>query len=78
MIFRLPAGNVSQQLLRGWLPGVAVVSVLVLWPQLVIPIVSGNWVVAVPLALGLLLVFRLVPSLSRVGNISMAYLVACA
>ena len=50
----------------------------VLWPQLVIPIVSGNWVVAVPLALGLLLVFRLVPSLSRVGNISMAYLVGAA
>jgi len=50
----------------------------VLWPQLVIPIVSGNWVVAIPLALGLLLVFRLAPSLSRVGNISMAYLVGAA
>lgn len=35
MIFRLPTGNVSQQLLRGWLPGVAVVAVLVLWPRLV-------------------------------------------
>ena len=33
---------------------------------------------AVPLALGLLLVFRLVPSLSRVGNLSMAYLVGAA
>jgi hypothetical protein len=50
----------------------------VLWPQLVVPIVSGNWITAVPLALGLLLVFRLVPSLSRVGNISMAYLVGAA
>jgi hypothetical protein len=50
----------------------------VLWPQLVVPIVSGNWIMAVPLALGLLLIFRLVPSLSRVGNISMAYLVGAA
>ena len=50
----------------------------VLWPQLVVPIVAGDWITAVPLALGLLLVFRLVPSLSRVGNISMAYLVGAA
>ena len=50
----------------------------VLWPQLVVPIVAGNWITAVPLALGLLLTFRLVPSLSRVGNISMAYLVGAA
>ncbi len=50
----------------------------VLWPQLVVPIVAGDWITAVPLALGLLLVFRLVPSLSRIGNISMAYLVGAA
>lgn len=50
----------------------------VLWPQLVIPIVSGNWLSAVPLALGLLLIFRLVPSLSQVSTISMAYLVGAA
>lgn len=55
--------------------GAALLVYQVLWPQLVMPISTGNWINAVPLALGLLLVFRLVPSLSRVGNFSMAYLV---
>ncbi len=50
----------------------------VIWPRLVAPLYSGDFLVAIPLALGLLLAFRLVPSLSRVGNLSMAYLVGAA
>lgn len=50
----------------------------VIWPRIVTPIMEGNWIMAIPLLLGLLLAFRLVPSLSRVGNVSMAYLVGAA
>lgn len=75
-----PLFRIAAYLFVGVSAGYAVVLVVyqVLWPQLVVPIVNGNWLMAVPLALGLLLIFRLVPSLSRVGNYSMAYLVGAA
>jgi hypothetical protein len=75
-----PLFRVASYLFVGISAGYAAVLLIyqVLWPHLVVPIVSGNWIMAVPLALGLLLVFRLVPSLSRVGNLSMAYLVGAA
>jgi hypothetical protein len=50
----------------------------VLWPRVALPILNGDWLTAVPLALGLLLIFRLIPSTRRVGNLSMAYLVGVA
>jgi hypothetical protein len=50
----------------------------VIWPRLVMPIMSGDLLAAIPLGLGLLLAFRLAPGLSRAGNISMAYLAGAA
>ncbi len=75
-----PLFRVAAYLFVGISAGYAVVLLIyhVFWPQLVLPIMEGNWLTAVPLALGLLLIFRLVPSLSRVGNFSMAYLVGAA
>jgi hypothetical protein len=75
-----PLFRIAAYLFVGVSAGYAVVLLVyqVLWPQLIMPIVNGNWLTAVPLALGLLLVFRLVPSLSRLGNFSMAYLVGAA
>lgn len=75
-----PLFRVAAYLFVGVSAGYAAVLLIyqVLWPFLVVPMVAGNWITAVPLALGLLLVFRLAPSLSRVGNISMAYLVGAA
>jgi hypothetical protein len=75
-----PLFRAAAYLFVGISAGYAVVLLFyhILVPQLVYPIIGGNWLVAVPLALGLLLIFRLVPSLSRVGNYSMAYLVGAA
>jgi len=75
-----PLFRIASYLFVGISAGYAAVLLIyqVLWPHLVVPIVSGNWIMAVPLALGLLLLFRLVPSLNRVGNLSMAYLVGTA
>jgi hypothetical protein len=75
-----PLFRIASYLFVGLSAGYAAVLLIyqVLWPHLVVPIVAGQWITAVPLALGLLLVFRLVPSLSRVGNFSMAYLVGAA
>jgi len=75
-----PLFRIASYLFVGISAGYAAVLLIyqVLWPRLVVPIVAGNWIMAVPLALGLLLLFRLVPSLSRVGNLSMAYLVGAA
>ncbi len=48
----------------------------VLWPRLVLPLLQGNLIVAVfPLLLGILLLFKLIPRLSSIGNISMAFIV---
>jgi len=51
----------------------------VLYPRLIIPLLSGNLSVrlltVVPLALGLLLLFKLSPKTTHLGTISMAFLV---
>lgn len=75
-----PLFRIAAYLFVGLSAGYAVVLLIyhVFWPQLVMPILEGNWLTAVPLGLGLLLIFRLIPSLSRVGNFSMAYLVGAA
>jgi hypothetical protein len=75
-----PLFRIAAYLFVGISAGYAVVLLIyhVFWPQLVMPILAGNWLTAVPLTLGLLLIFRLVPSLSRVGNFSLAYLVGTA
>src|SRR5512138_3375385 len=75
-----PLFRIAAYLFVGVSAGYAAVLIIyqVLWPRLVVPIVAGDWVTAIPLALGLLLTFRLVPSFSRAGNISMAYLVGTA
>jgi hypothetical protein len=75
-----PLFRIAAYLFVGVSAGYAVVLLVyqVLWPLLIMPIVNGNWLTAVPLAMGLLLIFRLVPSLSRIGNYSMAYLVGAA
>jgi hypothetical protein len=75
-----PLFRIAAYLFVGVSAGYAAVLMIyqVLWPRLVVPIVAGDWVVAIPLALGLMLTFRLVPSFSRVGNLSMAYLVGTA
>jgi hypothetical protein len=80
-----PLFRVAAYLFVGVSAGYATVQLVyqVLWPLLVVPIISDidfaiKLLYAVPLGLGLLLIFRLVPSLSRVGNLSIAYLVGVA
>jgi hypothetical protein len=75
-----PLFRIAAYLFVGVSAGYAAVLIIyqVLWPRLVVPISAGDWVTAIPLALGLLLTFRLVPSFSRAGNLSMAYLVGTA
>lgn len=75
-----PLFRIAAYLFVGVSAGYAAVLIIyqVLWPRLVVPIAGGEWIAAIPLALGLLLTFRLVPSLSRIGNLSMAYLVGTA
>jgi hypothetical protein len=80
-----PLFRVAAYLFVGVSAGYATLQLVyqVLWPLLVMPIISDidfaiKLLYAVPLGLGLLLIFRLVPSLSRVGNLSIAYLVGVA
>lgn len=47
----------------------------VILPRLVVPLLSGNHLVLIPLLLSGLLLLKLSPKFSRFGNISMAYLV---
>jgi hypothetical protein len=47
----------------------------VILPRLVSPLLSGNFLVIIPLVLGLALLFKLVPRLANIGSLSMAYLV---
>lgn len=47
----------------------------VILPRLVVPLLSGNQLVVIPLLLSGLLLLKLSPKFSRFGNISMAYLV---
>ena len=51
----------------------------VIWPRIVLPLVNGSLqekiMAAVPLLLGILLLLKLFPGLSRLGSIPMSYLV---
>lgn len=47
----------------------------VLWPKLVLPLFSGSLIGIIPLALSLLLLGKLFPRFSKIGDIPMAYLV---
>ena len=51
----------------------------VIWPRIVLPLVNGGWsekvLAAVPLLLGILLLFKLFPRVSQVGSLPLAYLV---
>lgn len=55
---------------------VAVIAIYqVIWPKLILPILHGDLLTLIPLALSLLLLAKLFPRISFLGNISMAYLV---
>ncbi len=47
----------------------------VLWPQLFGPLLNGNVIMVIPLLLGVLLLTKVSPHLSRLGSTAMAYLV---
>lgn len=73
-LFRLATG-----LLIGVTAGYLAVTIIyqVLLPKLVVPLLQGSLTVLIPLFLSGLLLTKLSPRLSRLGNFSMAYLVAC-
>lgn len=73
-LFRLATG-----LLIGVTTGYLAVTIIyqVLLPKLVVPLLQGSLTVLIPLFLSGLLLTKLSPRLSRLGNFSMAYLVAC-
>jgi hypothetical protein len=55
---------------------VAVIAIYqVIWPKLILPILRGEYLTFIPLILSLLLIAKLFPRLSFLGNFSMAYLV---
>lgn len=55
---------------------VAVIAIYqVIWPKLILPVLSGNYLTLIPLLLSVLLICKLFPKVSFLGNISMAYLV---
>jgi hypothetical protein len=72
MLFRIAAA-----ILVGCTAGYLFVLIIyqVILPKLVVPLVQGSFIVLVPLFLSGLLLTKLSPRLSRLGNISMAYLV---
>jgi hypothetical protein len=47
----------------------------VLYPQLIVPLATGNLLTIIPLVMGLLLLFKISPRTSRLGTPSMAFLV---
>lgn len=47
----------------------------VLYPRLIVPLISGNLLTIIPLVLGLLLLLKLSPRVARLGTPSMAFLV---
>jgi hypothetical protein len=47
----------------------------VLYPQLIVPLATGNLLAIIPLVLGLLLLLKISPRTSRLGTPSMAFLV---
>jgi hypothetical protein len=73
-LFRLATG-----LLIGVSAGYLAVTIIyqVLLPKLVVPLLQGSLTALIPLLLSGLLLTKLSPRLSRLGNFSMAYLVAC-
>lgn len=51
----------------------------VIFPKLLFPLFAGNAIIAsIPLALSLLLLFKLIPRFSRIGDLPMAFLVGAA
>lgn len=55
---------------------VAVIAIYqVIWPKLILPILRGEYLTFIPLILSVLLITKLFPRLSFLGNFSMAYLV---
>lgn len=55
---------------------VAVIAIYqVIWPKLILPILRGDYLTFIPLVLSLLLIAKLFPRFSFLGNFSMAYLV---
>ena len=55
---------------------VAVIAIYqVIWPKLILPILRGDYLTIIPLVLSLLLMAKLFPRYSAVGNFTMAYLV---
>lgn len=47
----------------------------VIWPKLILPILQGDYLTFIPLLLSLLLIAKIFPRFSFLGNFSMAYLV---
>lgn len=55
---------------------VAVIAIYeVIWPKLILPILHGDYLTFIPLLLSLLLIAKIFPRFSFLGNFSMAYLV---
>ncbi len=50
----------------------------VLLPRLVQPLLQGTYIMLIPLLLGVLLIAKLFPRISKVGSLSMGYLVGAA
>ncbi len=73
ILFRI-AANIFVGVSAGYVLTLVIYQVLL--PRLVDPLINGAILqVAVPLVLGILLLFKLVPRFSNLGNVSMAYLV---
>jgi hypothetical protein len=76
-----PFFRLATYLFIGVTAGFITLSVLtqVLWPRLVLPLMSGNiqeiGLTLVPLVLSLLMLLKISPRLARLGNIPLAYLV---
>jgi hypothetical protein len=76
VLFRL-AAYIFVGVTAGYVTTVVIYQVI--WPRIVLPLVNGNLseriLAAVPLLLGILLLFKLFPRVSQVGSIPMGYLV---
>lgn len=76
LLFRL-AAYIFVGVTAGYVTTIVVYQVI--WPRIVLPLVNGTLseriLAAVPLLLGVLLLFKLFPQVSQVGSIPMGYLV---
>lgn len=72
-----PAFRLATYLFIGVTAGYVTLIIItqVIYPQLFMPILQGEFIALIPLALSLLLVLKILPPFARVGNVSMAYLV---